>query len=163
MEKMEIGGSEIKDREEKGLKEEGIMFEFFPGKASDGSGEDGRETFGEKLRGAGIILSDGLKYSANDEEIYCEILDEFAGEYEKKRAALDEDLKNEDAGAYRIKIHAIKGNLRMIGANTASEHAKELEEGAKRGDIDFLRSSHGAFVDEYENVVMAIRDSLGDR
>ncbi len=133
------------------------IMEFAPEENSGGSG--GAVYDKEKLSAAGIGVSVGLDYSGNDEELYAEILGEFAASCGDKIKALDELLEKEDWKTYEIKVHALKSNARMIGAEALAVRALKLEEAAKNGDIAYIRSNHASFAAESEKTVKAITES----
>ncbi len=53
---------------------------------------------------------------------------------------------------YAIKVHALKSTSLTIGADTLSAQAKELELAGKRGDVDFIKENHAAFMRAYDEL-----------
>lgn len=88
----------------------------------------------------------GKAYSGGDEELYLDILSEYARSGGKVRdelvrACIDKDWKN-----YIIKVHALKSTSLNIGAEPLSELAKKLELAGKAGNLDtVIRGSDELF------------------
>ncbi|MDE7434296.1 MAG: response regulator [Lachnospiraceae bacterium] len=67
--------------------------------------------------------------------------DEFTAEEQSEEAA--SALEH-----YRIRVHAVKGNMAMIGAMLMSKLARLLELAAIQGDISRIRQVHSVFMEE---------------
>lgn len=66
---------------------------------------------------------------------------------------------NQDENAlelYRIKVHAIKGNLKMIGAVELSDRAKELEYAARDNELDLISKKTSKFIDDYIDLIIGV-------
>lgn len=139
------------------------IMEFYPEDPDENSGElnDGSVYDKEKLTNAGVDVVSGLGYSGNDEEFYGEMLDEFASSFEGKIAALDGFLAAENWKDYNVKVHAMKSNARMIGAESLSVQALKLEEASKKEDTAYVRENHVLLAESGRKLVEAINESLG--
>ena len=139
------------------------IMEFYPEDPDENSGElnDGSAYDKEKLTNAGVDVVSGLGYSGNDEEFYGEMLDEFASSFEGKIAALDGFLAAENWKDYNVKVHAMKSNARMIGAESLSVQALKLEEASKKEDTAYVRENHVLLAESGRKLVEAINESLG--
>ena len=100
------------------------------------------DSFDGMLRQYGIDIQVGIEYCQGDEEMYREILDDFAGEAEASVKELEGYYSDNDTEAYRVKIHSLKGLLRMIGAGTMADKALELEQAAKDGRLGEMKEKH---------------------
>ena len=98
------------------------------------------------LKAAGIDAASGLYYCANDRALYFEILDDYVSSCEKKLTELDGFLDSEDWREYKVAVHALKSNARMIGIQDAFTQAKALEEAAEKKDAAFIRANHAALL-----------------
>ena len=138
------------------------VLEFYPDDGSEGSGSGNRGSAydSEKLTRAGVDVSVGLGYSGNDEDFYAEMLGEFASSFEEKISMLDGFLAAEDWTNYNIKVHALKSNARMIGAEALSLQALKLEEASKKNDADYIRKNHGILAGAGRELVKNITESL---
>ncbi|WP_051656604.1 DegV family protein [Butyrivibrio sp. AE3004] len=66
-----------------------------------------------------------------------------------KSEELDRFFNSENWKDYTIKIHALKGSSRLIGADELADEAFELEKAGKAGDIEYIRENHGKVMDHY--------------
>ena len=73
---------------------------------------------------------------------------------------LDGCLAAEDWTNYNRKVHALKSNARMIGAEALSLQALKLEEASKKNDADYIRKNHGILAGAGRELVKNITESL---
>lgn len=102
-----------------------------------------------------LDFATGLAYCMNDENFYNEMLDEYVNN--DKTTELAEFFNKEDFESYRIAVHALKSTSLTIGANKLSEKAKSLEMACKEGNLDFVKSNHKQFMDEYAALMAALK------
>ena len=100
------------------------------------------------LNGSAINTDIGLKNSGT-EGSYLELLKVFYEFIDDKAEELNRLYEENDLGNYTIKVHALKSSARIIGAGDFGEEAQRLEEAGKAGDVDYIRSHHGAFIAEF--------------
>ena len=123
----------------------GEILEFFSG--ADSLNDRNKAVYDtEKLKKAGFNAKSGLKYCANDETLYFEMLGDFASSCDKRLEEADSFLLSENWNDYKIKIHAMKSNAKMIGAKSVYEIAKDLEEAAKRFDGAYIKDNHESLI-----------------
>lgn len=62
-------------------------------------------------------------------------------------------LENEEGNVrkYRIKVHSMKSTAALIGADSLSESAKELEKAAKEGNLAFIKDNTIEFLEEWRS------------
>ncbi len=108
------------------------------------------------LTEAGINVEEGLLYT-NGEEKYLSALQRFYKGYKANRAAVEELLSGKDTEGYAIKVHALKSNSKMIGADALAAAFEALELAAKRGDTDYIASSTGSALEKYGEIIEIIR------
>ncbi len=136
------------------------VLEFYPDDAAENSGEDAKPTYdSDRLTEAGINVSDGLRYNGDDEGLYGDMLDEFASSFEEKISALDGFLAEENWHDYNIKVHALKSNARMIGAEALAVQALKLEEASEKEDAGCVRENHSLLAGAGRKLVKAINES----
>lgn len=97
-----------------------------------------------------------LKYCADSEAIYKEMLETYCQQGEKYYQELSEYFAVHDWKQYRIIVHALKGTSLMIGASVLSEKAKRLEDAAKICCEEVIFKEHEAFMKEYGAVLKLI-------
>ena len=107
----------------------------------------------------GLDLIKGLKRYDGDERIYLKVLRSYAA---STRSMLDsiKDFSAEKMTDYKIKIHGIKGSSMDIYAEQTGKDAKELDEAAKIGNLDFISSHNQDFYDSAMKLVNDINDLL---
>ena len=109
----------------------------------------GNASFESTLKKLGVIIDSGLKYCQNDMDMYKEIVMDLASrakDYVVEADILFNDNKPEE---YAIKLHAIKGLFKMIGANDMSDKAYTLEKAGKGGNIDDVKELHTEVMNWY--------------
>lgn len=123
---------------------------------------DGKESTATAALGAcGIDEETGMYYCQNDQELYRELLLQFANDYEEKHVKLDEFLMESDWKNYQILVHAVKSTAKMIGAEKLSENARVLEMAAKEGNGEAIREGHDYLMAEYAKAEEGIRAYCG--
>ena len=130
---------------------EGDVLEFtaYGGQESAGGSSEGKKKPAyrlDSLKSAGIDAASGLYYCANDQELYFEILDDYVSSCEKKLKEADGLFNSEEWHEYKVAVHALKSNARMIGIEDAFTQAKALEEAAEKKDAAFIRANHAALL-----------------
>lgn len=102
----------------------------------------------------------GLECSGNDEEIYFEVLNLYLQESDGNERKLGEYLEAEDLKNYEIIVHAMKNELRIAGAKTASERAFDLEKHSREEDLEYVREYHKDLMEKTANAKREIRRYL---
>ncbi len=104
----------------------------------------------------GINVDEGLGYTGGGDK-YAAALQRYFRSYESNRAAVEALLAAGDADGYAIKVHALKSNSRMIGADGLADAFEALELAAKRGDAAFLGENTPAALAAYEKLIALLR------
>lgn len=118
------------------------------------SGEDEMK----RLETAGIHTQSGIEYCGGEREFYVEMLTRFAKDAGRKEMEINDFFRQEDFENYGILVHALKSTAKMVGADSLSEHAKQLEMAAKKQDADYIREHQEGLLAEYHQVVQCIFD-----
>lgn len=124
----------------------------------------------KKEAGPCINRKTGMRYCANDESMYREMLEVFAESYDETLAKITESLAAEDWKNYTIYVHGLKSSALTIGAESLSADAKELEfagKDIKAGNnieekIAFIREHNGKVMDSLKEVVLEARQILSE-
>ena len=87
---------------------------------------------------------------------YLEILERCREEGAQERKLLEELYEKQDWKNYIIKVHALKGTMRSIGAVPLSEKAKALEMAGKNEDIGSILEGHHDMLAEHVRVMEEI-------
>ncbi len=85
-------------------------------------------------------------------ETYLVTLKIYYDSMDEKAKELNSLLSQEEYTNYKIRIHALKSSLRIIGAEGLGEEAQDLENAAKDGDTDYLKTHHQDFISSCESL-----------
>ncbi len=97
----------------------------------------------------------GLGYCMNDPAFYLTTVSRFVKRARDKE--LEEQFAEKNWDDYLITVHAVKGNLLTIGAEGASQEAKELEFALKEGRTEYVSQHHEAFMNRYRALIEVCR------
>ena len=115
----------------------------------------------DRLKESGIDVDAGLHYCAGEKSLYFEMLSDFVRTFEGKLEEAERFYHDKNWHEYEVAVHALKSNVKMIGAASASELAKNLEEAAENGDTAFITEHHDGLLSAVEYVADVIRLSEG--
>lgn len=123
------------------------------GNNSEVYSEKNHEALQELPQVEGFDWEYGLLHFLNAQMLW-ESVEDFYNGCESAVAELDllyQDISGpKGIDAYRIKVHALKSNLALIGAMQASALARILEYAARDGKEERLRHLHGVLMEEVE-------------
>ena len=100
-------------------------------------------------------LDDALA-KCSTEEIFREMVTEFVDTYSHNKQKIEEACEKESE-EYRICVHALKSNARMIGLNLLGLMAEEEEYRASSGLWIEIKNSHGKLMQQYERSYQYIK------
>ena len=138
------------------------ILEFFPD-------EEVNETLPESrdmkevlsvLEENGINTSEGIGYCGKDEEFYREVLQDYTNSSEKRIDELNSAFETADIKMYEVKSHSLKSMAKTVGDIRVFEMARALEEAAKEGDIDKIKTDHQSLIDEYTRKAEIVKNAL---
>jgi len=126
-----------------------------PTKKSDGS---------ESL----IDVATGIKYSAESEELFRELLEMFCELHVDKKDEIENHFTMENWKDYTTLVHALKSNAMNVGALKLSELCAEIEKTGKEylaeeseEKLDFIRNKHTELIEIYDKSVEDAKIYLG--
>ena len=110
--------------------------------------------------GVRIDTALGLKYCADDDEMYREILEIYCEMHDEMKADLEKALAAEDWKNYTVNIHSLKSNSLNIGASNLSKLCLELEKAGKaisagestETNAELIRTKHPYIMNLYGEV-----------
>lgn len=105
-----------------------------------------------------IDVMTGLGYCMDSKEFFLDTLDGYL--QTDKRLELSQAFESGDIKNYGILAHSLKSTSKTVGALVLSEHAKELEFAAKRGDEAYIKEHHESVMTEYAAVLDGVREVL---
>ena len=104
----------------------------------------------------GFDLQMGLDYCGGDENFYLEMLRMFHDQGVEKRNEIVALYEADNWPDYAVKVHALKSTALTIGALELSEHARTLEQAAKKEETEFIRENHAALLQLHEKVCASL-------
>ena len=140
--------------------EDGDVLEFAPEDSTGLFKGTAGQTAVENAAKIGLDTGAGLKYCADDIPFYLDMLKEIVSAYPEKSATLQECYDNGNWKDYQIYVHALKSNLRSIGATEISDLAKTLERAAENEDISLIREKHDILIEKYKKLAEDIESSV---
>ncbi len=132
------------------------------GSTADMVGEefDSYEFKMESLETLGIQTQLGLNYCRGDVSFYMELLKRFVKESETKTIELNHYYAEKELENYRIYVHALKSTSKMIGADRFSEMARNMEEAAKKKELNYILEHHEEMMEQYQWLIDGISSIL---
>lgn len=97
-----------------------------------------------------------VESAEGDKECFRFLLESFKENEPKVRNDIENAFTTEDYKNYTIFVHALKSTAKMIGAETLSEAAKNLEAAGKDDNITFIKSNHQKTMGMYKEVIAEI-------
>ena len=111
----------------------------------------------------GIDIEEAKKHHTGEVEDFVELLNLYYMDGKRKSSFLMELLDKEDYKDYGIEVHGLKSASANVGAMELSAQAREHEEAANRGDIDFIKMHSAELRACYDRQVEAIKVFLDHR
>ena len=106
----------------------------------------------------GLDKNIGLSYVADDEELYHEVLMEFADEADMRAEEIEQFLVEGNLSNYVIRVHALKSLAKTIGATELSELAKELEDRGTVEDMEIVYEKTPGLLKDYRELGKKLRE-----
>ncbi|MCR5674587.1 MAG: Hpt domain-containing protein [Lachnospiraceae bacterium] len=115
------------------------------------------------LAEAGLDTGTGLDYTGGKEK-YLSALQRFFKSHEKNRARVLDYFESKDWENYRITVHALKSNAKMIGATDLSKAFEALETAAASGDTAAIERDHAPVIEAYDHLAEVLKPigEMGD-
>jgi len=114
-------------------------------------------SFLARLEAEGIHTQEAMRFMGNDEQQYVEILRLFVEDASEKKTRLENFYGEGNWKEYGILVHALKSNMRSLGADALADKAFALEKAAKNGDGAFVKEHHEDFVFEWDVLLTGLK------
>lgn len=116
----------------------------------------------EDLTDKGFDVEEGIKLCGGDETIYMEVLWAAMEEGKEKIPLIRSVYESRDFERYRIEVHGLKNAMRSIGASYLSQLAEQQEQAVKDEDYAEMEVGIDEMLEQYEYVVGALEELLGE-
>ena len=103
----------------------------------------------------GIDTKIGFDFTGGADK-YLSALQRYYKGFEKNKTSAEKFYEKKDWENYRITVHALKSNSKMIGAVTLGEVFESLEMAAKDGEISVIEENHKKVFGEYETLIRTL-------
>lgn len=130
---------------------------------ADGAAESQPKISFEDIHIAGIDIEEAKKHHSGEVEDFVELLNLYYMDGKRKSSYLSELLEKENYKDYGIEVHGLKSASANVGAMELSAQAREHEEAATRGDVDFIKMHSAELLSCYERQVEHIKKFLDQR
>ncbi|MBR4430567.1 MAG: response regulator [Clostridiales bacterium] len=110
----------------------------------------------DKARSLGLNVEAAIEYSCGEEDLYIELLTDYARNAEDKCDTLASYIENNSLANYRILIHSLKSSSKMVGADDLSALAKDLEDASAREDAEYVKAHHDIFAKQFKELAAKI-------
>lgn len=114
----------------------------------------------EEEHGELINFESGMKYCANSEELYCEILELYCEQHDEKYAELQNYYAEKDWDNYTIRIHSLKSNSLNIGSSKLADLCLQLEQAGKKIKVGEMIQEQTEFILKNHPVAMQLYDEV---
>ncbi len=104
----------------------------------------------------GIDVKKGME-NCGSLEAYKPVLDIYYTNIDEEADELIGLFNKQDWNGYMVKVHAVKGTSRLIGAMELANRAQELEDAARNRDERFIVQNHEGFIMEYRSFKNVLR------
>ena len=113
----------------------------------------------------------GIKYCADSEEMYHEIINIFCEMYDDKLKELSAFFSTKNWSAYTVSIHALKSNSLNIGGKKLSALCLRLEQAGKHiaaeentaEEVEYILNNHAAAMEVYAETITAAKEYIKKR
>ncbi|MCR5673965.1 MAG: response regulator [Lachnospiraceae bacterium] len=96
----------------------------------------------------GISTADGIRYSGGVSS-FVNALKMFADTIDENSKVIEDAYSAGDIKLYTIKVHALKSNARIIGAQSLSDLALKLEDAGNAGNKSFIKENTDKLLEMY--------------
>lgn len=116
-----------------------------------------------------IDAETGIKFSADSEELFRELLEMFCELYDDKKDEIENHFTMENWKDYTTVVHALKSNAMNVGATTLSELCAEIEKAGKayladespEEKLEFIQKKHPELIELYAKTIEDAKAYLG--
>ena len=105
-----------------------------------------------------IDTAHGMEYSMDDKDMYKDLAQMFCEQYEQNAATIKSDFEGKDWANYKIHVHGLKSNSRLVGGMELGNLAEKCEHAARDNDEALLNAETPNLLNLYAETVAAIKN-----
>ncbi len=104
-----------------------------------------------------IDTAHGLEFSMDDKEMYQDMVQMFIEQKDENVTSIKDFFEKQDWENYKIRVHGLKSNARLVGAMQLGDLAEKCEHAARDGDTAFIQANTDVLFSLYEQTLDALK------
>ncbi len=104
-----------------------------------------------------IDTAHGLEFSMDDKEMYQDMVQMFIEQKDENVTSIKDFFEKQDWENYKIRVHGLKSNARLVGAMQLGDLAEKCEHAARDGDTTFIQANTDELFALYEQTLDALK------
>lgn len=104
-----------------------------------------------------IDTAHGMEYSMDDKDMYKDMIQMFVDQREQNLSDINGAFEKKDWDNYRIKVHGLKSNSRLVGGMDLGDLAEKCEHAARDKDEATILAEHQNLLALYDETIAALK------
>lgn len=104
-----------------------------------------------------IDTAHGMEYSMDDKDMYKDMIQMFIDQREQNLSDISGFFEKKDWDNYRIKVHGLKSNSRLVGGMDLGNLAEKCEHAARDKDEATILAEHQNLLALYDETIAALK------
>lgn len=104
-----------------------------------------------------IDTAHGMEYSMDDKDMYKDMIQMFVDQREQNLSDINGFFEKKDWDNYRIKVHGLKSNSRLVGGMDLGNLAEKCEHAARDKDEATILAEHQNLLALYDETIAALK------
>jgi HPt (histidine-containing phosphotransfer) domain-containing protein len=98
-----------------------------------------------------------MEYSMDDKDMYKDMIQMFVDQREQNLSDINGAFEKKDWDNYRIKVHGLKSNSRLVGGMDLGNLAEKCEHAARDKDEATILAEHQNLLALYDETIAALK------
>ena len=104
-----------------------------------------------------IDTAHGMEYSMNDKDMYKDMVQIFIEQRDQNVSDINGSFEKKDWDNYRIKVHGLKSNSRLVGGMDLGNLAEKCEHAARDKDEATITAEQANLMSLYDQTIEALK------
>ena len=104
-----------------------------------------------------IDTAHGMEYSMNDKDMYKDMVQIFIEQRDQNVSDINGFFEKKDWDNYRIKVHGLKSNSRLVGGMDLGNLAEKCEHAARDKDEATITAEQANLMSLYDQTIEALK------